>query len=215
MLTVWGRRSSFNVQKVMWLVDELALPYRHIDAGGKFGGLDSDEFRRMNPHGKIPVIKDDVVTVWDSHAILRYLAALHGKPNLWRDDPIQQAQIDSWMNWSQTVLQPDFLVGIFWGFYRTPADQRNPVAIERSIALCAAHFQLLNTILADRPFLLGNALTVADIATGTSLYRYFNLDIDRPRIPNVEAWYQRLQQRDGYQKNVMVSFESQFGRLDY
>jgi len=73
MLTIWGRRSSFNLQKVMWLVGELGLDYRHIQAGGKFGGLYTPEFRAMNPHGRVPVIDDGGTIVWESHAILRYL----------------------------------------------------------------------------------------------------------------------------------------------
>jgi glutathione S-transferase len=75
MLKVWGRRSSFNVQKVMWLIGELGLAHEHIDAGGAFGGLDTPAFLAMNPHGRIPVIRDELATVWESHAILRYLAA--------------------------------------------------------------------------------------------------------------------------------------------
>ena len=91
MLTVWGRRSSFNLQKVMWLGEELKLPHEHIEAGGQFGGLDTPEFRRMNPHGKVPVIDDDGTIVWESHAILRYLAALHGEECFWHQDPAQRA----------------------------------------------------------------------------------------------------------------------------
>ena len=215
MLTVWGRRSSFNLQKVIWLVDELELPHQHIEAGGQFGGLDTPEFRQMNPHGKVPVIKDDGVVVWESHAILRYLAAQYGKDGFWSDDPTERSQSDRWMDWSQTALQPDFLVGVFWGFYRTPEAQRNLVEIQRSIERCTAHFRLLDDLLADRPFLLGDTLTLADIAIGTNLYRYFNLEIERPHIPNVEAWYQRLQQRPPYKKNVMVPFQDLYGRLGY
>jgi glutathione S-transferase len=114
MLTVWGRRSSFNLQKVMWLVGELGLEHRHIEAGGRFGGLDTPEFTAMNPHGRVPVIDDDGTIVWESHAILRYLAARHGR--FWSDDPGARSQVDRWMDWSQTALQPDFLMGVFWGF---------------------------------------------------------------------------------------------------
>ena len=116
MLTVCGRRSSFNLQKVMWLVEELKLPHEHIEAGGQFGGLDTPEFRRMNPHGKVPVIDDDGTIVWESHAILRHLAALHGEECFWHQDPAQRAEVDQWMDWAQTALQPDFLMGVFWGF---------------------------------------------------------------------------------------------------
>ena len=113
MLTIWGRRSSFNLQKVMWLVGELGLDYRHIQAGGKFGGLDTPEFRAMNPHGRFPVIDDAGTIVWESHAILRYLAARHGRGLFWSDDAAERSHADRWMDWSQTTLQRDFLMGVF------------------------------------------------------------------------------------------------------
>ena len=215
MLTVWGRRSAFNVQKVLWLIDELGLDRRHIEAGGSFGGLDAPEFRAMNPHGKVPVIDDGGTAVWESHAILRYLAARYGQDAFWSETPARRSQSDRWMDWSQTTLQPDFLRGIFWGFFRTPEGQRDLPAIETKIALCARHFQLLDGLLADRRFLLGEALTLADIPIGTCLYRYFNIEIERPPVPHVEAWYKRLQERPGYRKHVMVPFQEFYGRLDY
>ena len=215
MLTIWGRRSSFNLQKVMWLVDELGIAHRHIELGGKFGGLDTPEFLAMNPHGRVPVIDDDGVVVWESHAILRYLAARSGNELFWHEDPGQRSLADRWMDWSQSSLQPDFLLGIFWGFYRTPEAQRNQAAIARKIERCAHHFQLLDRILADRDFMLGGELSLADIPIGTNLYRYFNLEIERPEIPRVEAWYERLQERPGFRKHVMVPFQELYGRLDH
>ena len=63
--------------------------------------------------------------------------------------------------------------------------------------------------------MLGNQLSLADISIGTHLYRYFNLEIERPSVPNVEAWYRRLQDRTAYQTHVMVPFSELRGRLDY
>jgi len=215
MLTVWGRRSSFNLQKVMWLVGELGLECRHIPAGGRHGGLDTPEFRAMNPVGRIPVINDDGTIVWESHAILRYLAARYGHGHFWSDDPGERSRIDRWMDWSQTTLQPDFLIGVFWGLYRTPDAQRNWPAIRDKIGRCAKHFQLLDEILTDNKFLCGDHLTLADVPAGTSLFRYFELEIERPFVPNVEAWYRRLRERPAYRDNVMVPFDELRGRLDY
>lgn len=169
MLKVWGRRSSFNVQKVMWLVDELGLAHEHIDAGGKFGGLDAPAFLAMNPHGKVPVIDDGGTVVWESHAILRYLAARHGGTRWWPVDAAQRSLADRWMDWSATTLQPDFLMGVFWAFYRTPEAQRDLPAIRKKLAACASHFQLLDRVLADRRYLLGDELTLADIPAATAL----------------------------------------------
>src|SRR6201746_1224362 len=105
MLKVWGRRTSFNVQKVMWLVGELELAHEHIDAGGKFGGLDSADFLAMNPHSRIPVIQDGDAIVWESHAILRYLAARYGAGKFWSEDAAKRARVAGWMDWPQTCLQ--------------------------------------------------------------------------------------------------------------
>ena len=215
MLTVWGRRSSFNVQKVMWLIGELELAHQHIDAGGAFGGLDAPAFLAMNPHGRVPVIRDDEATVWESHAILRYLAARYGNGRFWSDDPVVRARVDGWMDWSQTALQPDFLGGVFWGFFRPPEAQRNWPAIETALARCEQHFAKLERLLESNPFLLGETLSFADITAGTSLYRYFELEIARPPLPAVERWYRRLQQRPPFREHVMLPFEELRGRLDY
>jgi glutathione S-transferase len=215
MLRIWGRRSSFNVQKVLWLAGELGLAHEHIPAGGSFGRLDEPGFRAMNPHGRVPVIEDDGAIVWESHACLRYLAARYGRGGFWHEDAAERAVIDGWMDWSQTMLQPDFLMGIFWGYYRTPEAERDWPAINQSLARCADHFSLLDRLVKGRPFLLGDRLSLADIPIGTAFYRYFELGIECPELPNVTAWYQRLQQRPAYREHVMVPFAELRGRLQY
>jgi glutathione S-transferase len=215
MLAVYGRKSSFNLQKVMWLVGELGLAHRHIELGGAFGGLDEAAFRAMNPHGRVPVIVDGETTVWESHAILRYLAARYGQGSFWSEDAAVRSQWERWMDWAQTTLQPDFLTGVFWGFYRTPAGQRDMRLVEEKIRRCAQHFQLLDAILAGKTFLLGERLSLADIPAGTHLYRYFGLAIARPHVPNVERWYRTLQERSAYRAHVMVPFAELEGRLEY
>jgi glutathione S-transferase len=215
MLTVFVRRSSFNLQKVMWLVGELAIEHRHIEAGGQFGGLDTPQFLAMNPHGHVPVIDDGGTIVWESHAILRYLAARYGSGRFWSEDAGERSQADRWMDWSQTALQPDFLMGVFWGFFRTPEPERDWPAIRAKVARCARHFRLLDQMLADRRFLGGDAPTLADIPAGTCLYRYFELEIERPSVPNVEAWYGRLRERRAFRDHVMVPFAELRGRLAY
>ncbi len=215
MLTLLGRRSSFNVQKVAWLIGELELPHRHIELGGRFGGLDTPEFRLMNPHGKVPVLKDGDKVVWESQAILRYLAATRGQGRFWSDDAAVRADVDQWMDWSQTVLQVDFLTGIFWGFYRTPEGQRDATAIARSLERCNVGFTLLDGMLEGQDWLLGSVMTLADITVGTHLYRYFNIDIERPRLSNLERWYHGLQERPAYRAGVMVPFDELYGRLEF
>lgn len=213
MLKIWGRRSSANVQKVLWLVGELDLPHEHIPAGGDLGGLDSPAFRAMNPHGKVPVIEDGATVVWESHAILRYLAAVHGADRFWPADPAVRAPADGWMDWAQTALQPAFLGGVFWGGYRTPQAQRDQAAVARALDETARCLARVDAELAKGPFVGGETLSLADIAIGAHLYRYFELEIDRPALPRLQAWYARLGDRSAYREHVMVPFAELEGRL--
>lgn len=215
MLKVYGRKSSFNLQKVMWLVGELGVPHEHVELGGSFGGLDDPRFLAMNPHGRVPTIDDDGVIVWESHAIMRYLAAKYGGESLWSADAARRAQVDQWMDWSQCSLQPDFLMGVFWGFYRTPEAQRDMTAVAARIARTGAHMIHVERLLEGRPYLLGDTLSLADITIGTHLYRYFNIDVARPPLRNVERWYGLLQSRAPYREHVMVPFGDLYGRLAY
>jgi glutathione S-transferase len=116
-------------------------------------------------------------------------------------------------DWSQTSLQPDFM-GVFWGYFRTPDRARNWPVIHDSIARCSQHFRLLDEVLSGRKFLGGSEFSLADIPAGASLYRYFELDIERPSIPMVEKWYRRLQKRAPYREHVVLPFEDLRGRLE-
>lgn len=215
MVKIWGRRNSINVQKAMWAVGELGIAHERIDAGGPFGGLDSDTFGEMNPNRRVPVIDDGGTVVWESHAIVRYLAAKYGAGSLWPEDAGARARSDMWMEWTTADLQPAFIGGVFWNFYRTPEAQRNWNVIRQGIARSAILFRMLDRHLENRAFIAGETLTIGDIAAGAQLYRYFELEIDRPDMPNVEAWYARLKDRPAYREHVMVPFEDLKGRLAF
>jgi glutathione S-transferase len=214
MLEVWGRRSAFNVQKAMWVVGELALPHRRVDAGGAFGGLDDPAFLAMNPHGRIPVIDDGGLVVWESHAIIRYLAARYGSGTLWPIDVAERSVADRWMDWSATTLQRDFM-DLFWGYYRTPDEKRKWPRIRELVERCGRHYALLDRHLGSQPYLGGERFTMADVPAGTTLYRYLGLDLDRPRLPHLDAWYQRLTARPAYREHVMIPFAELRGRLEF
>jgi glutathione S-transferase len=168
---------------------------------GDFGIKDTPQFLAMNPHGRVPVIDDGGPIVWESQTILRYLAAKCARGRSGRT--VVRRTLDGPISGK---LQPDFLMGVFWGFYRTQKAKQNLPAIASKVRACARHFQLFDRILADRPFLCGDSLTLADIPAGTSLYRYFEIDIERPSVPNVEAWYRRPQERPAYREHIMIPF---------
>lgn len=212
MLKVWGRRNSFNVQKVMWLIGELGLAHEHVDAGGPFGIVNEPFFLAMNPHGRVPLIEDKGEVIWESHSILRYLAASYGGGRFWQATPAERSRWDRWVDWSQASLHRDFL-DLFWSFYRTPERQRDWTLIKSHLQLTNTHFSMLDRHLSTCRFIAGDELSLADITIGATLYRYFELEIDRPPLPHLEAWYVELGNRPAYRQHVMVPFDDLRGRL--
>ena len=214
MLTIWGRPNSINVQKAMWAVGEVGAAHERIDAGGDFGGLDTPEFAALNPNRRVPVLKDGETVVWESNAIVRYLAAKYGEGTLWSPDPGARAKADVWMAWSQTAPYREF-IDIFWGFVRTPADERDMDAVRAANERLVKHLELLDRHLGGQPFLAGEAFTMGDIPAGSLLYRYFAMELDCPVLPNLAAWYARLCDRPAYRAHVMLPFDDMWGRLAY
>jgi glutathione S-transferase len=213
-LTLWGRLSSCNVQKAVWLLEELQLPYERVDAGGDFGGLDDPEYRAMNPHGRVPTLKDGDSVVWESEAILRYLAARYGAPQFWSDDPAARAAVDQWLAWTAASLYRDW-IDLFWRRVRTPPQQQDAAEIERLRQNTAARYAFLDSQLASRPYLAGDTFSLADIAAGMTLYRWYEMPIARPELPALRAWYERLLERPAYRKGVCLPFDDLAGKLAY
>ena len=106
MLKLWGRINSINVQKVLWTLAELNVPYERTGAGLQFGVVNEPFYRRMNPNGRVPTIEDDGFVLWESNAIVRYLSAKHGAGTLWPNDPRQRADADRWMDWTTSTVAP-------------------------------------------------------------------------------------------------------------
>ncbi len=209
MLTVYGRATSSNVQVVMWALAELGLPHERLDYGHAHGGLDTDAFAALNPHRKIPVLRDGDLTVWESAAILRYLAARYGDGGaFWPADPAARARVDKWAEWGKTELVAGFTHPIFWPRVRTPAADRDEAALTAAIAKFETTLTRLGDRLADRPFVCGDSFTLADIVIGHLLYRWFTIDVPRQPNPAVEAYYDRLATRPAYRTHVMVPYDA-------
>ena len=206
MLKVWGRKTSVNVQKVMWAVAELGLAHERIDAGGPFGKTDTPDYGAMNPNRLVPVVDDKGFILWESNAIVRYLANTYGLGTFAPTGPEDRARADQWMDWANSTPYPDIIPGLFVQFVRVTAADRNATTVAAAAKRAGAALAILDQHLANRPFIGGNALTMADIPTGALLYRYFTMPFDRPALPNVEAYYQHLTARKAYQDHVMIDW---------
>ncbi len=197
MLTLWGRANSVNVQKVVWMLAELGTPYERIDAGMKFGVNDTPEYKAMNPNGLIPTIDDDGYVLWESNAIVRYLAAKHATGTLYPADAADRFRAEQWMDWQATTLMPPVNV-VFLGLIRTPPERRDMAAIEAATARAEAALAILDAHLAGRVCMLGETFTMADVAVGTAANRWSRLPIDRAPRPNVERWLAALAERPAF-----------------
>lgn len=203
MLKIWGRNNGLNVQKVMWCIGELDLPYERIDHGGPFGGNDAGWYRRMNPNGVVPTIDDDGFILWESNAIIRYLAATYGVNDMWPADAQARARADQWMDWQQTTLREPVMT-LFYGLIRTPEAARDAFALDRAAVHVGELFQRLDRQLSATPFVAGDRFSIGDIPVGVLTYRWYRLDVARPDLPHLRAWYERLESRPAFRGHVML-----------
>ncbi|MEH3104747.1 MAG: glutathione S-transferase family protein [Sphingomonas phyllosphaerae] len=200
MLTIWGRLNSHNVKKVVWLAEELGLTYQRHDIGGAFG-MDS-AYLAKNPNALIPTIEDGDVVLWESNAILRYLAARHGGDTLWPADPVQRALADRWMDWQFGYAEAQRPA--FHGLVRRSPEQRDAAAIEQATEACNRMMTVLEATLATQKWLSGDTFGLGDVPMGVYAHTYFALGLARGPVPHVADWYERLKTRPGYAANVMI-----------
>ncbi len=203
MLKIWGRANSSNLKKVTWLCEEIALPYNRIDAGMNFGVVNTPEYRKLNPNGLVPTIEDEGFVLWESNAIVRYLAAKHSAGKFWPTDLKVRADADRWMDWCTSTLWPAFRP-VFWNLIRTPADKRSQKEIDEGAQKTGEMLGRLDGYLAGRQFVAGDQITMADIAFGPILYLVQNVPFDRPKLANYDVWYARLAERPAFKKAVTL-----------
>jgi glutathione S-transferase len=213
-ITLWGRATSSNVQKVRWALGELGLSYEHIPLAGRYGGNKTPEYLAMNPNGTVPTLRDGDLVLWESHAILRYLAAEYGAASLWPASPGERAICDQWTDWAVAEFQKGW-IEVFWLLVRTPEAQRDAERIERTIALTERLLGILDGGLASRPWLGGERFTYADIPVGVAMYRWTTMPIARQSHPNVERWHRALRERPAYREAVEVDYSELVGRLSF
>ena len=202
---VWGRASSSNVMKVLWGLGELGLPFERIDVGGQFGKTDTPEYRAMNPTGLVPTLQEGDFTLWESNVILRYLCSAHAPTSpLWPSEPKARANVDRWMDAQQTSFNRP-MSAVFWGLVRTAPENRDLAAIQQAIHDTVKGWQLIEPALGRQAHIAGDAFTLADIPWGVHANRWFKMDflgLDKPDLPNVRAWYDRLCQRPAYRQYI-------------
>ena len=202
MIKIHGRNNSSNVQKVIWALNELNVPYERIDAGGEFGIVNEPHYLSMNPNARVPTLEEDGFILWESNAIIRYLGGRFSDKELYPIEPKIRASADRWMDWQQTTVAP-IITPIFWGLVRTPENERNLVAIEENRLKMIDVMKILDTNLSHHSFVAGDEFTMGDIPLGIMVYRWLTLIEKRPPMKNLENWYDSLKKRVAFRTHVL------------
>jgi glutathione S-transferase len=202
-MKIWGRANSINVMKVLWCADECGVTYERVDVGMQYGGNDQKWYLDMNPNGVVPTIDDGGQVIWESNSAVRYLAAKYAAGTLWPVDPGQRSEADRWMDWQLSTISEAMRI-VFWGLVRTPPEKRDMAAIGKAAADAGKLWGRLEQKLEGRRYVAGQHLTMGDIPVGCFVHRWYALDIERPKLRNLEAWYGRLKDRPGFARHVMA-----------
>lgn len=198
MLRIYGYGASINVRKVLWACAEIGLDYEREDWGLPDRPTSDPDFRALNPVGLVPVIDDSGTIVWESNAILRYLAASRGRDDLLPADPASRAQVEMWMDWQASDFNNSWRVAVQGLIRRSPAHS-DPAAIAQSMAAFSRMVGIVGAQLGRTgAFVCGAGFTVADIAIGLSVHRWRSLPGDKPRLVEVDRYYDRLCERAGF-----------------
>jgi glutathione S-transferase len=202
VIKIWGRKTSSNVQKVMWAVGELGLPHERIDIAGPFGKNRESAYLAMNPNGLVPTLEEeDGFLLWESNSIVRYLAAKYRATVLEPADLRMRASAGKWMDWQLAVAGPA-IFECFWGLIRTPPEKRNHAAIGESKKKTTDAMTIVDNQLANTPYLAGDGFSYGDIPVGIIAYRYRQLVPERPPLVNFERWYAAISARQPFKDHI-------------
>jgi glutathione S-transferase len=202
VLTIYGRTNSVNVQKVLWCLGELELPYTRVDAGLAHGKNTEPWYLALNPNGRVPLLIEGSFSLWESNTIVRYLAGKHGLGGLCPASLETRALAERWMDWQLSTLITPVSV-VFQNLIRRPAAERDLAAIERNLREANRAMSLLDAHLERQPYVAGNDFTMGDIPVGATAHRWLEIPgIERPPLAGVRAWRARLAARAAFREHV-------------
>ena len=195
MLTIYGRKSSANVQKVHWICLEGNLEFEAINIGGKYGGHTSPEFKQINPNSTIPVLKDNDFIIYESNSIIKYIS---DKYNILKSNNQKDIALNNqWMDWASLVF------GLQCATYTAhnmllPVEQRNLTIASETKKKIITSFEILNNQLNKYNFILNNEFSLADIAIGCWLHRCVILDLKFSEFKSLDKWYRKLEKNEAF-----------------
>lgn len=207
-IKIWGRVTSSNVKKVLWVSHALKLDIERVDAGGKFGVVNTPAYRALNPNGRVPTLEDGDFVLWESNAIMRYLCERYGGEALYPLDPKTRADINRWLDWSLSTLSPAD-TKVFLATIRTPEEKQDKAEIAKLVEQAASAYEILDHRLKDREYVAGK-LSIADIALSIFADRWTRNPFlaTRPDFAHNAAWLSRVRDNhEEFRKFVEIPLE--------
>jgi len=196
MLRVLGRGTSGNVQKVIWLLEELGAPYQREDYGRQFNNTQDAAYLALNPNGKVPTLVDGDVVVWESNTILRYLASKYGGARFYPADLAARSKVERWMDWQLASLNGPYLA--IFKEAKKPAAERAP-SWQADAKELRAQLEILEVGTSGRPWLAGAEMSVADICLGPIIHRCLDFPVELPGLNHIRGWRDRVAARPAFQ----------------
>jgi len=204
LIHLYGRKNSINVQKVSWALCELNLDFKWHDENGKFGTVNVKNYEKLNPQLIVPTLDHHGHIITQSNGIVRYLYRKY--TNTYTISKAEDIAIaEQWMEFQTTDLQLN-MTPVFWGLVRNPPEDRDQGLIDKNIKLLNQKFEIFDKFLSDREYILNNQFGMADIIMGVASFRYNSLPIQRPNLSNFQYWYQRINDRECFKKNILGTF---------
>jgi glutathione S-transferase len=194
MIRILGRATSGNVQKVLFFLEEIGMKYVREDYGRQFNNTNTDEYRKMNPNMKVPTLVDGDLVAWESHSILRYLAATHA-PQLTGATPAEKTHVERWMDWNLGALNTPY-VAVFKDA-KKPAAERSADFAAQSADLIA-QLKILDGHIKGKQFFALDKFTIADISLAPVVKRCVEFPIERPQLPEIERWVKSMDARAAF-----------------
>jgi glutathione S-transferase len=204
MFTIYGRANSSNVRKVLWLCEEIGqTDYERLDYGRGYTPCSSPEYMELNPNMVVPTLVDGDLVLWESNAQLRYLADKHGPEEIYPKDLGSRALVEQWMDWQLTTAIVG-VRGLFMGLHIKDEGFTRPELIEANKAQAEQSMSIMDTALAGSGgYIAGKNLTIADCALAIYVHRWYALPLERPDYPALIEYYDRLKQREPFQKWIV------------
>ena len=197
MLRLLGRNTSGNVQKVIFLLEELGTPYTREDYGRQFNNTQDAAYLKLNPNGKVPTLVDGDTVIWESNTILRYLAAKHKKDTLYPTELAARTEVERWMDWLLAAVNYQY-VQVFKDSKK--AANERAATFEADAKELAAQLSILDGAMAGKAWVAGKDFTIADVALGPVMHRCLDFPIALPALSNLKAWREKLKERPAFKK---------------